>query len=135
MSVHEWRKALAAAIGDAVVILLFAFIGRNTHGEHGNVLLGTLGVAAPFLIGWYLAAIPLGAYSRAALERIRPDLLRTVRSWLAGGVIGLIIRSFQEGRPVHLAFVAVALGFVLVLLVLWRALHFWLFHRERPAGG
>jgi hypothetical protein len=121
------RRTLVAALGDAAVIVLFAFVGRDTHREHGNYLFGTLGVAAPFLIGWYLSAIPLGAYSADAFRRIRLDLIRTARSWLVGGVIGLIIRSFQEGRPVHVAFIAVALSVVLVWLTVWRLVHFRVF--------
>ena len=44
-----------AAITDLVLIILFAVIGRRSHDE-GSALSGTLTVAAPFLIGYAIAA-------------------------------------------------------------------------------
>lgn len=109
-----------AALGDAAVIVLFAALGRAAHGEGGNPLVHTVLVAAPFLVGWFIAAPLLGAYGAPVLFSLRAAVPRTILSWLAGGVIGLALRSIGEGRLVPLTFVAVALGFVLVLLVLWR---------------
>ncbi len=108
-------------MGDVVAILVFAAAGRAAHGEEGNPVLHAAFVAAPFLIGWFVAAVPLGAYRPPVLQSTPTAISCTAVAWLVGGTIGLAIRSAIEGRVVPPAFVAVALGFVLVLLVLWRA--------------
>src|SRR5436305_15247496 len=122
-----WR--VTAAIGDGAAILLFAALGRAAHDEHGNAILHVLGVAAPFLVGWYVAAILLGAYRAPVFQRLGIGLCQTAGAWFVGGIIGLTIRSLLEGRIVPFAFVLIALGFVMILLLVWRgalvgALHF-----------
>ncbi|HEX8918367.1 MAG TPA: DUF3054 domain-containing protein [Chloroflexota bacterium] len=45
---------IVTAVGDAASILLFAALGRNSHHETGGgAVAGALGVAAPFLVGWF----------------------------------------------------------------------------------
>lgn len=119
----------AVALGDGAVILLFAAIGRSSHGERGSVLLGTLSVALPFLVGWYAAALGLGAYRPAVMSRLRTLISSTVRAALTGGVVALIIRSILEERIVPASFVVVALSFLLVFLVGWRVVLYLAFCR------
>jgi hypothetical protein len=115
---------VVAAVGDAVIILLFAAIGRASHHETANnPLLHTAGTAAPFLVGWFAGSLIGGAYTREGLQGGRRGLIIVGRSWLLGGLIGLTIRSVLERRVVPVTFAIIALGFNLALLLAWR----WLF--------
>jgi hypothetical protein len=109
-----------AIFGDIAILLLFAAIGRSSHHESGGVP-ATIGVAAPFLAGWFLAAARTRPYAPAALRTSRTAVLVTLRTWLGGGIIGLIIRSIVEWHVTPLTFVIIALVFNGVLLCAWHA--------------
>jgi hypothetical protein len=116
------RWAALSACGDAAVILLFAAIGRSSHhaAENGQIL-GAVGTAAPFLAGWFLSAFAFGGYRADALSSPGAAARRAARVWIPGGLIGCAVRSAIEGHITPAAFVAIALGFNLVLLAAWRA--------------
>lgn len=107
------------AAGDALIILLFAALGRNAHHEHGGPA-HVLATALPFLAGWYAAAAAARLYDRLAGPWRRVIGL-TAGTALAGGIIGLLIRSVLERRIVPLSFAAVALTFLTVLLTAFHA--------------
>jgi hypothetical protein len=109
-----------AILGDIVILLLFAAIGRSSHHEAGDVP-ATIGVAAPFLAGWFLAAVRTRPYARAAFRLPRTAIAITLRTWLVGGIIGLIIRSIVEWHVTPLTFAVIALVFNGVLLCTWHA--------------
>jgi hypothetical protein len=109
-----------AIVGDIAILLLFAAIGRSSHNEGGGVL-ATIAVAAPFLVGWFVAAAWTRPYARQALRSVRNAVIITLRTWLAGGIIGLVIRSILEWRITPLTFVVIALGFNGVFLCAWHA--------------
>jgi MFS-type transporter involved in bile tolerance (Atg22 family) len=103
-----------AAVVDAALVLLFVALGRTSHDE-GNVVSGTLAVAAPFLIalalGWVLA--------RAWRQ---PLALRTgIVVWISTVVAGMVLRRTVFDRGTALAFVIVATLFTGLFLVGWRA--------------
>jgi len=126
--------------GDLLVFLLFAALGRASHGllQEGPILLGIGRAAAPFLIAWGIVA---GA---ARLDRVDPawgagrTALRVGLAWLGAGILGLALRSLALGRPAPLPFAAITLIGNGVLLILWRTLlQVWI-ARPRPtapAGG
>ncbi len=106
--------AIALAI-DVAMIIVFAAMGRATH-EGGTPIGGTLRVAAPFIIGYLIAA---------ALTRLdlRPySLLAAARAWLPGIVLGMLIRRFVFDRGTATAFVIVAFISTAVLIIGWRLL-------------
>ncbi|MGI8968171.1 MAG: DUF3054 domain-containing protein [Chloroflexota bacterium] len=116
------RLLVIAAVGDAVILLAFAAIGRSNHGaSDGGPIFGTLGTAAPFLIGWFLAALVAVSRHTDPLGRMGRALALTGATWLAGGIVGLIIHSLIEKHAAPLPFVIVALLFNLVWLALWHA--------------
>lgn len=115
-----WLVPLAAA-GDALIFLIFAVIGRASHGEAiGSAALRTVGTALPFLVGWFVAALAWKAYAANTLHSYRAGLTRVAVAWITGAIIALAIRSLLEHRIVPATFAAIALGFNLVLLLLWR---------------
>lgn len=104
-----------AAVVDAALVLVFVALGRTSH-EEGNVLAGTLSVAAPFLI-----ALGLGwALARAWRQ---PLTLRTgVVVWMTTVVAGMVLRRTVFDRGTALSFIIVASVFTGAFLVGWRAI-------------
>ncbi len=103
--------ALAA---DVVAVVVFAAIGRSSHGESGDIL-GLIGTAAPFLIG-------LGAAWATPIVRADPTRWKAGLGALVGTVlVGMLVRAGFTGWP-PLIFVAITLGSLAVLMLGWRAL-------------
>jgi len=119
--------------GDLLVFLLFAALGRASHGllNEGPVLWGIARTATPFFLAWAIVAWA------ARLDRIDPMrspghvALQTGLAWLGAGILGLILRSLALGRPAPIPFAAITLlgnGF---LLVLWRGLlQLWILRKQ-----
>ena len=109
------RIAALAFAADVSAVIVFAAVGRLSHGESGD-LLGLLGTAAPFLIGlvaaWATPAVraaPAGVAGRdRGAARVPP-------------CSGLLLRAGFTGR-LPLTFAVVAFGSLAVLLLGWRAL-------------
>lgn len=102
-----------AAIADLVLILLFAVIGRRSHDE-GGALAGTLTVAAPFLIGYAIAAVA------CRLDRSPWSVRRALLIAPVAVGLGLVLRGTAFGRAIPPAFILVALITITALLVGWR---------------
>jgi hypothetical protein len=105
------RTTLLAA-ADAVAVVVFAAVGRLSHGEADD-LLGLVGTAAPFAVGLVAAWAT-------------PVVRRDPRAWRAGAVavvctagIGLLLRWGFTGR-LPLSFAVVATVSLAVLLLGWR---------------
>jgi hypothetical protein len=110
-----------AAVIDVVLIVLFALIGRSSHGE--TLTLGGLWLTAyPFLAGWAIAYVTSGAWARP------------LAFWPTGGVawiltifVGMAIRvatgqGVDNGNPLPISFLIVATVVVGVFLMGWRAI-------------
>lgn len=123
--------------GDLLLFLVFAALGRASHGllGDGNPVWGVLRAAAPFAVAW-LALAPFFHGHRLEPEaRARTVVLRTGGAWLAAGLLGLILRSLALGRPAPLPFALITLFGNGALLIAWRlALTLWL-RRRAPAGA
>ena len=103
-----------AVIADAVLIVVFAAVGRRTHDE-GSAIGQTFVIAAPFLIGYVIAAAAL------RLDRDPFSIRRAVPVWLAGIALGLVLRGTLFGRGLAPAFVIVAFLTTGLLLIGWRS--------------
>lgn len=110
------RETLPLAVGDVAVIVAFVYAGMVNHGTADfPPVVAELGVVAldvaPFLIGWLLVSIPIGAYSPGAGESAKAAIPLAIRSWIGAAVVGLGLRAtplFPGG---------VALTFAAVMLV------------------
>lgn len=117
---------LPLAVGDVFVIVAFLYAGTLRHNTVGlpptaDGLVHFGGVVAPFLIGWLLVSVPIGAYSAGAGESAKASVPLAIRSWVGAGVIGLSLRAtpvFDGG--VQLTFAAVVFGVGIVSLGLFR---------------
>ncbi len=128
----RWDRVAALAVGDLIVFLLFATVGRSNHGEAVS-LSSVAATAAPFVIGWFAVAPFLGAFGRqgsAATTRPLPLLQRTAVAWIVAWAVALLLRRFVFGSDILPAFIVVALLFNAVLLLGWRAAISSLFWRR-----
>jgi len=82
--------ALPLAVGD-----LLAILGVLTYGmiEHATFLPErAVGVYAPFLIGWAVGAVLIGAYSPGAAESAKAAIPLGLRAWVLAALIGFGLR-------------------------------------------
>jgi peptidoglycan/LPS O-acetylase OafA/YrhL len=107
------QTAALAASADALLILLFAAIGRDAH-QRGDIVTGVFATAWPFLAGAALAWLAL---------RLWHDPLRVwpagVAVWLGTVGVGMILRAVT-GQTVVLPFIIVALLSLGVFLLGYR---------------
>ncbi|HEY7815491.1 MAG TPA: DUF3054 domain-containing protein [Nakamurella sp.] len=116
-----------AAVIDALLVLVFAAVGRGSHGE--NVLVGLAGTAWPFLLGLLVGwSVGLLVY-RGRFEAMRVAPAGVV-IWAGTLVLGMLARVLS-GQGTAPSFIVVA-GVVLALFLLgWRALAALLDRRRR----
>jgi hypothetical protein len=114
MAAPSSRLSLLAAAADAVAVVVFAAVGRLSHGESDD-LLGLVATVAPFGVGLVAAWAT-------------PAVRREPAGWRAGAVavvcvagIGLLLRAGFTGR-LPLSFAVVATVSLAVLLLGWRGL-------------
>jgi hypothetical protein len=129
-------RLLADGLLDAALVLIFAAVGRSSHGE--AVVGGLLTTAWPFLlgllVGWLVAFAVGGPSARGRFDgwRIRPAGLIV---W--GGTLGVgMLARVLAGQGTAPSFILVA-GLVLGLFLLgWRALAAVIVRRRtRPSSG
>ncbi len=107
--------ARALAIGlDAVCLALFVALGRASHDISSGVG-WYLTVLWPFLVGWFVVAVALQLY-RAPLDR----WVILACTWVAGSVIGLVLRASVTHRNTPVAFIIVTFIFIGVTTFGWR---------------
>jgi len=93
MSALEGRVdsgALPLAVGD-----LLAILGVLTYGmiQHNTLLPERAPlVYAPFVIGWAVAAVLIGAYSAGAAESAKAAVPLGIRAWVLAALIGFALR-------------------------------------------
>ena len=110
------------AAGDVAAILMFPLLGRGSHGLEESPALLVARVGAPFVIGWFAAALPLGAYKPGLLRTPRAFLLRSAAAWLLGVVVvGLLLRNTVFGEQFKAPFAGIVSLFTGMFLLGWRA--------------
>ncbi|WP_302081020.1 DUF3054 domain-containing protein [Salinibaculum rarum] len=122
--VEPTSLAAGLAVGDVLAIAAFIAAGRQQHiGQPIGDPVGFLDTLAPFLIGWAIAALVGGLYTREAVLTPRRAISWTLPAWVLAVVVGAGLRA----TPLFTG--SAALTFVLVtfvvggtLLVGWRTL-------------
>lgn len=113
------RTPAVAAVVDAIMIVIFAAIGRRSHSETG-ALAGLFHTAWPFVVG---AAIAWAV--TVMLYRNKFDAFLIVPTgivvWVGTVAIGMTLRALT-GQGTAGAFIVVATLSTGVLLLGWRAL-------------
>jgi hypothetical protein len=122
-------RLISLVIGDLIVFLVFAAIGRRSHGEAVGLdaLLQIVQTALPFAAGWFLVAPFTGAFRRG-LENQPGKMLRfTLLSWIAGWAAGFIFRGiFVDYTVPPLTFAIVSFLSNAIFLLIWRLPFAWI---------
>jgi hypothetical protein len=105
----------AAALIDVCCVLAFVAIGRASHHD-GESLAGLASTSWPFLAG-----LALGLLAGRAWRRPGAIVPAGVSAWL-GTVAGGMVLRVVAGQGTAGAFIAVALAFLGLFLLGWRAL-------------
>jgi hypothetical protein len=124
------RPAVAAAL-DIGCVLIFVIIGRASHTK-GETLAGIASTSWPFLAGLAIGWLACRAWrSPAAL------VPSGIGAWLATVAFGMVLRV-AVGQGTAVSFIIVALVFLGLFLLGWRALAMVLAGRRghvAKAGG
>ena len=128
-------RIVSLVIGDILVFLIFAAIGRRSHGEASGLssILQIVLTAAPFAIGWFLVSPWVGAYKRGLEKQPKKMAARTALSWFASWPVGLALRGIfvDHGVPPW-TFALITLVVNMVFLLVWRV-PFSLVNKNRQA--
>lgn len=106
-------KVWTAIAVDVIAVLVFAIVGRSSHGE-SNDLLGVAATAWPFLVGCLIGLVVSRAWRHPAA------LSTGLVVWLCTLSAGMVLRAIT-GKGVALTFVLVAGISLAILLLGWRA--------------
>jgi Protein of unknown function (DUF3054) len=110
-------------IGDALVFLIFALIGRRSHGEAAgfNTVVQIVVTALPFLAGWFIVSPFLGAFRKGLETRPLEMAKKTLLAWICAWPVAMILRGiFVDHAIPPWTFWLVALLANTILLLLWR---------------
>jgi len=113
----RWKDAAILAGGDVAALMIFATIGRVSHGEALSVM-DSFGTALPFIIGWAGSSTLLGGYGASAL---RTPLKTAASAWVTGIPAGLLVRSVARGYFPETTFVMISMAVTGVFLIGWRS--------------
>ncbi|CAB1101459.1 unnamed protein product [Ectocarpus sp. CCAP 1310/34] len=123
---RDWSDLSARrglAVGDAVALTMFAYVGRASHGMAAFDL-GVLLTALPFLIGWLAVSPLLGAYTRSATETPGGAAKALLPAWGISIPVGIFLRALSKGGEVPpVPFAVTSMIFTLAALMAWRQLY------------
>ena len=116
-------RIVSLVIGDTLAFIIFAAIGRSSHGESvsPSSILQILLTAAPFAAGWFIVAPFLGAFRRDITDNPRKMLTRTLLAWVCSWPVAMALRGIfvDHGVP-PVSFALITLVFNTGILILWR---------------
>jgi DUF3054 family protein len=130
------RAVIILVTGDVVCFLIFAALGRNTHGEASGfaAIPQIILTALPFAAGWFLVSPFVGAFRREIVAQPRAMAIRTSLAWLLSWPVAMLLRGiFVDHAVPPLTFALIVLLFNMVLLVVWRWL-LALYNSRRKRG-
>lgn len=119
----DFQRIAILVVGDALVFLAFAAIGRRSHDEAAGLstLWQIVLTAVPFAAGWFIVAPFVGVYRRTLAAQPRAMVIRTVVAWVLSWPVALVLRGiFVDHTVPPLSFAIVTLIANTVLLLVWR---------------
>jgi len=123
-----WRRPLVALLLDAVLVLVFAGVGRASHDESSPVV-GVLATAWPFLVGTGLGWLVV----RLVRHEWPLDVAPGVTVWFATVLVGMLLRH-AVGSGTAVSFVVVASVVLALFLLGWRAVGACAVRRTRASA-
>ncbi len=120
------RRIVNLVIGDTLAFIIFAIIGRSSHGESvdpGSIFQILL-TAAPFAAGWLIVAPFLGAFRGDITDNPRKMVARTLLAWVCSWPVAMALRGIfvDHGVP-PVSFAIITLIFNTFVLNVWRGLY------------
>ena len=116
----DGQRTAILVIGDIIVFLVFAAIGRRSHSESSNIL-GVALTALPFAAAWFIVSPFVGAFRRGLEVFPGKMALRTSLAWLAAWPIAMLLRGvFVDQAVPPWNFALITLVTNTILLLLWR---------------
>lgn len=109
-------------LGDLIVFLLFAYLGKTAHGQTGFTLYEIVQTAFPFAVGWLFVGSMMNVFAEEATQRSGNALRTTFKTWLVAGPASLALWGILHVKVPHWSFALVAFTVSLVLLLIWRGL-------------
>jgi len=122
VGVERSRLHAGLLVGDVLLVVLVLSAGMLRHNENPLELPGrALLVIGPFVVGWLVAAVLLGAYTSDARRSVGGTVVNATVTWFVAALVGSGLRatSFLPGNA-PLVFVGVVVGTGAVGMVLWR---------------
>ncbi|MCY3904070.1 MAG: DUF3054 domain-containing protein [Caldilineaceae bacterium] len=115
-------SARVLAIGDLLALVVFVILGRIVHAGSGPIdwLANAPRIAAPFLLGWVIAAPVFSAYARANAPWTGRFLLNSAFTLIAADLIAFAVRGYLFSDSVTVPFVLTAFAFTALLVLGWR---------------
>jgi biotin transporter BioY len=114
-----WQMPLLI-VGDLLMLLLFVVIGRISHGMTSDWLINIARIATPFVLGWVIAALIVGAYRPNLWRRPSDYLTRSAAAWLMGVGIAFLLRHFLMQDRITVPFALTSIAFTGLFLLGWR---------------
>jgi len=111
------------ALGDMLVFLAFAAIGRGSHGEATGLaaIPQVILTAAPFAIAWFIVAPFVGVYRRELMADPRKMAARTLLGWVLSWPVAMALRGiFVDHAVPPWTFAVIALVVNAAFLLIWR---------------
>jgi hypothetical protein len=129
-----YQRTALLVTGDLLALLAFAAIGRRSHGEAAGFAAAfeVVRTAAPFIVGWLIAAPLAGAYHPATSASLGPMLRATLLGWSGALLVGTLLRAAMIGRFSPLSFYIVTFFAALLLLAGWRSVYYLIGQAARP---
>ena len=119
-------RTVALVAGDVVSFLVFAAVGRGSHGEASGLGAGVeiARTALPFALGWFVVSPFIGAFRRRLTDTPLRMLVRTEVAWLAAWPVAMLLRRIFVNDTItvrnFLVFALVVLITNAVFLGVWR---------------
>jgi hypothetical protein len=126
---------LIPVIGDVVIFMFFAFTGRETHAPgDANLIVNALPTLLTFLSVWLVIAAAGRVYRSGVIASPRSAVLHTLIAWIIAAPIAIVLRAGLLSRTaIPWQFVAVTMGLVGTLLLVWHGgLAWYLARRQTP---
>jgi len=120
---NNWKDVGARpllALGDVLMFLLFASVGRSIHTGGLSLDVQVVQTAAPFILAWLGLAPLLGAYTPEASRSTGNAVKTVLKAWALAVPGGLVGRGLLKGEVPPVPFMAVTMVTTLVLLTAWR---------------
>ncbi len=116
------------AAGDVLALVAFLIVGLANHDRTSDLLTEGARIGLPFVIGWFTAAVALGAF--ALWRGPRALMLRSVLAWAIGIALALLLRNTVFGSQFSLVFAIIAYVFTGLFLLGWRGIYAFLLARR-----